>query len=281
MNKKGEQNFMKYIDMFFDETGKNKKEISLMGGISLPHTYYMSKRINDLNIKLRNEKLHFHFTKYTKNDLDKYMELLSTFLFICDAIQINIITYKLSMLKDHVSFKSESESMIYERIPERVLYGLLRNYSNLETIYARIYIENSSQYKKLHLDKYIKRRINVHSLYRYDNFKVIDSQLVSKNQEIGVEFTDTMLGIIRLIMFPPNLIKNNGEVSQNMLSKIVFINAAMNILEPLLKRVRVFELTKQDHLTQIDFETYISFFKSYFNYFSEKLPEEFNNCDIK
>ncbi len=42
--------------------------------------------------------------------------------------------------------------------------------------------------------------LNTHALYRGENYKVIGSKLVTKNEEIGVEFIDIILCIIRHII---------------------------------------------------------------------------------
>ncbi|BDR57189.1 hypothetical protein [Xylocopilactobacillus apis] len=269
------------ISIFFDESGKNSNDISLMGGVSVPNDYYFCKDIQFLNQQLQRKTFRMHFTQYDKSDYSNFKMVIQSFLKLTDAIQVNIISYKLNNLKDHILYASMKKDMLYSRLPERVIYGLLRNYSNMDNLKADIYIENSNEYAKLHIDKSIKKQMNIHSLYRYDNFKIENSKLVPKNQEIGIEFTDTILGIIRLIIQNSSLTNNNQEIKRSLLAKNLLINDLMDELEPLLKSIKIYELTQNDHLKKINFETYLRFYKANINSFKETNKDDFYDLNNK
>lgn len=264
------------VEIFLDESGKLNNQISLIGAISIPRNYYFTSEIQELNKKLQDKDIKLHFTKYNKADYELYKSVISKMLHLHNMIQVNIITFKRTSFNQHTLLKGMTNDMIYGKVPERVIYGLLRNYGNLEPIKADVFVESSTEYKKRQLAKNIKEQINTHALYRYDYFKVIDSKLVPKNKEIGIEFTDLLLGIIHFIMLDNPLFKNN-DISKNALSKARFINDILEDIEPLLKRVKIFELSTQDHLTKISFDGYLSFFKAKLELFKEKYPEEFEN----
>lgn len=264
------------VEIFLDESGKLNNQISLIGAISIPRNYYFTSEIQELNKKLQDKDIKLHFTKYNKADYELYKSVISKMLHLHNMIQVNIITFKRTSFNQHTLLKGMTNDMIYGKVPERVIYGLLRNYGNLEPIKADVFVESSTEYKKRQLAKNIKEQINTHALYRYDYFKVIDSKLVPKNKEIGIEFTDLLLGIIHFIMLDNPLFKNN-DISKTALSKARFINDMLEDIEPLLKMVKIFELSTQDHLTKISFDGYLSFFKAKLELFKEKYPEEFEN----
>ncbi len=62
--------------------------------------------------------------------------------------------------------------MIYTKLPERILYGLLRHYGNNVYLEANIFIEYSTEYQKNELHKKVKEQLNIQSLYRGERFKV-------------------------------------------------------------------------------------------------------------
>ncbi|HAT55735.1 MAG TPA: hypothetical protein DCW31_10970 [Lactobacillus sp.] len=252
------------LDIFLDESGKKSSEVSLIGAVSIPDILYADNTTTDesigqLNRLLKSNSLGFHFTRYTPNDFKKYKALIETISKVPNVIHINVVTFKRQQLKAHpLLSNSDMENMIYSKVPEQVIYGLLRNYSNLEPLKAHIYIENSSEYESRRIAEKVKEQLNIHSLYRFDNFMVSKSILTPKNTQIGLEFTDTILGIIRIIIRSIPLQSH----SMHEHSKLVFIAQMMPKLEQIFKNVRIFELAEQDHLTEIDFSIYLSLFQA-------------------
>lgn len=110
----------------------------------------------------------------------------------------------------------------------------------------------------------------MHALYRFNDFKIQRSMLVPKNTEIGVEFTDLTIGIVRFIMLNNSIFKANGNISKNLLNKYKLINELMPIIDEYLLDINLFELGQQDHLDKIPFVNYLRLFKAHMN----KLKEE-------
>ena len=63
--------------------------------------------------------------------------------------------------------------------------------------------------------------MNSQALYRNDSFKINNSNLYTKNQELGIEVTDTLLGIVSLIIRNPSKYKDDGELATLFCTKII------------------------------------------------------------
>lgn len=269
------------LNIFLDETGKKSNELSLIGAISIPNDFYQSTTVQELNDELQEKEFKLHFTQYDKSDYETYIRIINQILSINGIIRMNGIIFKKSQFKMHPLLKSKVNDMIYGKIPERVIYGLLRNYSNLESVYANIFIENSEEYKSRKLDIAVKKQINTHSLYRFDNFKIQRSQLIPKNRQIGVEITDILIGMLRLIISYDTVIRDNNKISKTALSKVLLINDLLPTLEKLFSETSIYELSYQDHLIKIPLNSYLELFKSKLVSLKDSHPEYFADPSFK
>lgn len=269
------------LNIFLDETGKKNNELSLIGAISIPIEFYNSINIQNLNTELKNNQFKLHFTQYDRSHYDIYIKVFKLMLQSSGIIKMNGIIFKKSQFRSHPLLKSKVDDMIYQKVPERVIYGLLRNYSNLDPINANIYIEDSEEYRARNLGKNIKEQINTHALYRFDNFKIIKSKLVSKNQQIGIEFTDILIGMLRFIICYQDTIANLDEISKTALSKVLLINDLLPLLEIAFAETSIFELSYQDHLCKIPLNSYLGLFKSMIISLKESHPNYFKNNKYK
>ncbi len=269
------------LKIFMDESGKDK-DISLFGGVSIPTNNYSTPAIQQLNTKLVNGELHFHFTKYTRYDFQNYYDLINAFLSISDSISINIIAWKKNIFTRHDLLKDLYGDMVYSKIPERVCYGLLRNHSNLVGTSADLFIESSTEYKNRNLQDSVKKQVNTHALYRYDTFRIKKSVLSEKNEQIGLEFVDTLIGIIRFIMVNATVNSNIENPSNTFINKVSFIRSVLPELMVLLNKVNFFELTAQDHLTKISLPKCVSLFEANtMNIGTERTEGKIDNSRIK
>ena len=65
-------------------------------------------------------------------------------------------------------------------------------------IEANIFMEEATEYRDF--PEKFKEQLNIQSLYRGEKFKIDNCNMVPKYTEIGVEFVDIVLGIIRTIL---------------------------------------------------------------------------------
>lgn len=199
------------MNIFFDESGTKKNKPTMMAGLLIPHNIYYSSEFNELNRKLRESQFtKLHWTVYTGHAKlrDDIFEVLTTFAKYARYAKLNVINYNENPLdirktlynQEHVSSEELSQIMIYTKIPERILYGLLRNYGNEVYIKSTLFIEHSNRYEKFGLNERLLEQLNIQSMYRGEQFSVVNSHFKSKKEEIGVEITDLLLGFLRQVI---------------------------------------------------------------------------------
>ena len=98
--------------------------------------------------------------------------------------------------------------------------------------------------------------MNSQALYRNDSFKINNSNLYTKNQELGIEVTDTLLGIVSLIIRNPSKYKDDGNISKGRKEKLKFIYNNRELLKSFLPSIAYYELDKNGALTQRSFDKF-------------------------
>lgn len=198
--------------IFFDESGKQGNEpVLLMGGISIPSTIYHHENYKSLH-KL-NSEYNYHWTAYGGDSkMRNGIELLfSEALPLANYVQLNFIRYFKSQLTQQAKpfsgvYESKQEIVsdtIYTKLPERICYGLLREFGENNHIRSTILVEDANEYRSKNLANNIKHYLNIHSLYRGEAFVVQQCNYRRKKEEIGVELTDILLGIVSTILENP------------------------------------------------------------------------------
>lgn len=248
------------VNIYFDESGKREKNgPKLMGAILVPQHIYNLEDFLIINERLRKKEIKYHFTDYNGNrgHMENYKEKINLFSKYLKYCSLNIISYR-TPNSNHID-QSTVKNMIYTKFPERVFYGLLRKNGEGLYIDADIYMEEASEYKDM--IKNLPMTLNTQSVYRGERFKITDSKLVQKNVEIGVEFTDTVLGMIRQIIMSIN---EDGPSSKAKKAKNSLIMECLNIDEfyEFLSNINYYEWCNTSTLREVKFENYLKFFIS-------------------
>lgn len=259
--------------IFFDESGKGNQPNQLMGGLSIPNNIYQSESFDSIH-KL-NEHYSYHWSSYdsdykTKEGILRLFELASPMAVYTNAIFIKYSQQKLNEMAYINTAKLESErkkvidgtnfleETIYTKIPERIMYGLLRYYGNIGGITSTIYVERANEYIRLQLAEKLMSQLNMHALYRGESFVVQDCLYRSKGEEIGVELTDLLLGIFRTILENPEM-KGRGKTER---VKLVLELHKRSILQPFLQQLKLFEWTGSKELRDSNISSYVEMFLS-------------------
>ena len=250
-------------NIFFDESEvkslRIKMDISLMGCLRMPESLYKTPAIQALTDQLRDRSIKLHFTDYNNRLFKMYSKVLKEFFGEngenVKYLKFNLISYsKDEYINGHTAFdKVSMKDMEYAKIPERVIYGSIRNISKYKPTEARLFIENSTEYTRIGLHNILKKQLNVQSLYRNDNFVIKTSLLYPTGKEIGIELTDLILGIISIVIRNAVTVDSTGRViSKNLFSKKDFIYKHRVLIESILKNVYYFEMNGLDRLTKRD-----------------------------
>lgn len=255
------------VNLFFDESGKGNDKIKTMGSLLIPHTIYNTKNFLQLNEQLKSENFKLHWTQFSggKDEITLYKNILTIFSKYSSLCEFNIIRYNYPQGINQDSLKK----MIYGKIPERVMYGLLRHEGSNMDIEADIYVEEATMYvKTIKLHESLVNEMNKQSLYRGTHFKINKFKYKKKNEEIGVELTDLILGIIRTI-----IVNNNESNRLKKKNKLIIELLKDKNFYKFLSNIKYFEWNYSNSLTKVNFCNYINVFLSsqedWINYLEE------------
>ncbi|WP_078557210.1 DUF3800 domain-containing protein [Bacillus alkalicellulosilyticus] len=275
------------MNIFFDESGQDSDKPTTMGGLLIPHSVYISQEMNALNERLRSKEIKLHWTDYTGDGVlrENIKEAITAFSTIAKYTRMNVINYNRSSLdlryklSDDIGSKKQmgrkkketmnyATLMVYTKIPERIFYGLLRNYGKDVYIKTDIFIEKEGKYEKYNLETRLKENLNTQSLYRAEQFWVKDSKMVTKGQMIGIELVDLILGVIRLIIrrypVPPGL--TDDQYSERQIKgkakkhQLVIELLKIDPFQQFLRTIKYYEWDSNKELTEISFGDYMDLF---------------------
>lgn len=127
-------------------------------------------------------------------------------------------------------------------------------------MHTDIFIEKATEYDGFDLNEKIKEHLSIQAMYRGEHFLIKNSTFVGKGEEIGIEFIDLLLGMIR------DIIRNHPYEScgNKAKRKIELIMDLLNyeLFYSLLQRVRHFEWSNSNELRKVDFNQYFQVFIS-------------------
>lgn len=251
------------LNLFFDESGKGKNKPNLMGALAIPEKIYRLPAFYDLEQVIVQNRVHW---KEYKGDVNTRKIITKIIKTLCDyenVVKMNIFNYDYALMKHRSSSYTDiqpsiTDSTIYMKFPERIVYGLLRDYGHLSFINSKFIIEEATEYKREHvrLQEKLPEMLNIQAMYRAQNFKVLKSYYAPKGEEVGLEATDIILGIVRTILTnPPSDTKAKREKSRlivNLLKDERFYS--------ILTDLGYYEWLSSHELTPIPFSKYLEIF---------------------
>lgn len=242
----------------FDESWKNNESVNYIGGLLAPNSIFENNKIKKLNNELISKKFKLHWTSYSGDYNEKCIikDLLKEVMVYKDFIKLNIIVFDKITGSSQQYDKKDIKNMIYSKFPERVIYGLLREYSSYKTINVDIFIESETTYIKDKLYENIKKQLNTQAIYRGKNFNIIKSEYKFKNEFIGIELIDLLIGIIKRIL------EDNNDSGSRKIKKNKLI---LELLEDenvynFLKDLKIYKWVGSDRLEEIRFKETLNLF---------------------
>ena len=242
--------------IFFDESGKDQDYPILMGAFSIPTEIY---ELSDFNT-IQGTKSHWvNFTR--KEDMKTLLAVIAKYH---EVVDINVINYNYNAVledvktrfSDPVDIKYFSNKAIYAKFPERIFYGLLRNYPQYVLVDAEVVIENGTEYDISTVKEVVEKDLNVQGIYRGEPFKISKVDLKPKGVDVGLEIVDLLLGIMRTIII-------NQSDSKRKRKKNNFIISLFKEnpdIKKLFKEIRFFEWNHNEALKEVKFSKYIEIF---------------------
>ena len=254
--------------IFFDESGKNSSDpIQLMGALSIPYNIYMHPDYQSFHEL--NQAYSYHWKNYSGDSKVRngIIKLFENALPLAEYMNFNVIRYKGGDIEAHATATFNGiynpkqdivDNTNYTKLPERICYGLVRGYGIHNNIQVDILIEDATEYRTRELDEKLKEALNIHSLYRRENFVISLCDYRSKGKEIGVEFIDIFLGVVGIILTCPSY----KDISNKKKAKVELVLQLLKQqkLQPFLKNLRLFELQQFNQLKEANIEASIKLF---------------------
>jgi hypothetical protein len=254
------------LDMmiFFDESGKNQVKPHLMAGLAIPTKYYNNEKIQQLNEKIKETKV--HWTEYDGDSKERntIWRIINTFMEHHHLLKMNVISYNQSKIEESSKkiknvIDDIADQTIFMKFPERIVYGLLRRYGSYVHIDTKIYIEDDTKYhnKKYDLRTQLFQQLNIQSIYRGERFTVTEAEYIPKQTEVGIELVDLLLGMVRSIIRndPPD--KRRNREKNKLIMKLLLSNPNFYSF---IKNISYFEWDNSPTLVEVDFENYLNIF---------------------
>lgn len=250
------------MNVFFDESGKESDRPNLLGSLSIPKRIYELDDLQYMNYFLKKRRFKIHWKNYNgnQNAKENIKNLIGAFIPYKDFIKWNVINYHYGFLKDQPHFsKTDRDATIYSKFPERLIYGLIRGYGGDMKVSATIYIDKSTEYETLKLDETIVTTLNSQSLYRGEKFYASKCEMLPKNNEIGLELTDVLLGIIRTVIKNPLITPQTSKIERDKVALAVEL-LQDDHFKQIISEVKYYEWRGNKELNNINFSDYISAF---------------------
>lgn len=265
------------VKIFFDESGKGKDYPNLMGAVLIPAACYELDSLQNLYELIREGKKPMHWTDYTgdsaaKRRIKTLVEQITAYHYL---LKINVISYRMNKFEEMAGpikpfYKEIAEHAIYTKLPERVVYGLVRKYGRDTYVDASVYIEHDTSYSgnesttvsnKNDLKRTMFEQLNIQSLYRGERYKITEVDYLLKRQEFGIEFIDIVLGIVRTVI--QNSITSKRASREKVKLVLEMLDEIPNLKALLDKNITIYEWNEgQNELIAVPFDNYLNVFLS-------------------
>lgn len=182
----------KYI--FYDESNSNLNDMRVVGSCSIPmvtydykakvHSYqdkpifkYSFSDIVDDPFKIqKNENVTLSIDQITDDYVDWAISMIQDY---STTVKTSMLIYdKLYTVADKL--KGDKDYLVYKKLPERIIYSLLKHDINLYRSNINIYMDYSKKYEEMQTQIYLKEHLNALSLYRNYSYHVNSVALIDK-----------------------------------------------------------------------------------------------------
>lgn len=180
--------------VFFDESGTHTNSNALMGALTIPESIYNTKifsKYNDLMRKNKNLNIHYTVVKNLPPDNKNVKVIIELFTEVFknykDYMNFNVVAFPFQTSSEYLPDECR-KIFNFLIMPEMAISNALSN----EYRSSFIFIEKSTVYETLNFKSYLKKELKN---------KKNNISYVKKREQIGVEITDIILGVIRDVIY--------------------------------------------------------------------------------
>ncbi|MDM0763661.1 DUF3800 domain-containing protein [Clostridium perfringens] len=185
--------------IFFDESGKIDRQRN-------KYSYYGALGIKKSEHKFMNETFlkeeigrELHFRKFSLHNLDSYLNVMNKLLEI-SVFNIYLVNNEKALcVADKLSIdKSKLRELLYIKIPERLMYGILRHFDDFYN--TKIIIDKCDEYDKYNIESKLEYQLNAQSVYRDKKYIINEVKQMDSKDDICLQGIDILIGIISFII---------------------------------------------------------------------------------
>lgn len=252
------------VNVFFDESGKAQEPLHFMGAASIPKHLH-EKHKGQLNSIIKNHDI--HWTKYggnfeTADAIREFIKILleSPFLMTANIISYNVNAIERNSKSIKPYMKDIVDHTVYNKFPERVIYGVIRKHGKHTRIEADLFLEHDNVYEPpsqiYSLKTDLPKQLNIQSVYRNDTYIVRNTEYRRKREDFGIEFIDLILGFTRLIVLNTPVLKGRNFRKRELVYELL-TDGNYNLFE-FMENIKMYEWDNySSQLEPIDFKNYL------------------------
>lgn len=185
--------------IFFDESGKvdrQKNKYSYYGALGLKKNN--CKSINETFLS-NSGKRELHFNKFNLHDVDKYINVMNELLEIAEFNIYLVEREKALQVADKLSIESTKlRELLYIKIPERLIYGILRGFDDFHN--TTIIIDRCDEYDQYEIESKLEYQLNAQSVYRDKKYIIKEVMQMDSKNDICLQGIDVLIGIVSFII---------------------------------------------------------------------------------
>lgn len=185
--------------IFFDESGKINRQdskYSYYGALGIPKSDHES--INE-EWRKNGESRELHFQRFNLTNLDSYLNVTNTLL---EKSKINIYMVENSKalgIADKLAIDyTKLRELLYIKIPERLIYGILRYLDDFYNI--ELFIDECDEYDKYGIKSKLEYQLNAQAVYRDKIYFIKSVQQMNSKANICLQGIDVIIGAISFIV---------------------------------------------------------------------------------
>lgn len=186
--------------IFFDESGKLDRNFNInsyYGALGCTRADY-----DDITnfVKSFGYKTELHFTAFNLKQVQRYLDAVNYALdknvnlniYVVDRIKAEGIGDRLDLTMERM------RELFYIKIPERLIYGILRYIEDYKTI--RIIYDECDEYETYDLKGKLVHQLNAQAVYRNLNCQITEVKAEDSEKEIFLQIIDVLIGIVTLLI---------------------------------------------------------------------------------
>ena len=185
--------------VFFDESGKidrQKNTYSYYGALGIKKSEHEQLN-NEFLVASRGRELHFQ--KFSLTNVDMYLAVMSKLLEVANFNIYMVETEKAFGIADKLSIDiSKLRELLYIKIPERLIYGILRHLDDFYGI--NIYIDECKEYDNYDIKSKLEYQLNAQSIYRNKSYMINEVAQMDSKSDICLQGIDVLIGALSFII---------------------------------------------------------------------------------